>query len=63
MWDGWLREIKKKEHFYICGMPLVRLARSYLRPEHIWDRMLNVRLLASRSISPKSPYYNKTAAL
>jgi hypothetical protein len=41
------------EHFYICGMSLVRLAKSQLRTEHIWDRMLNVGLLSPRSISPK----------
>jgi hypothetical protein len=53
VWVGWLREIKKKRAFLYLWMPLVRLAKSQLRTEHIWDRMLNVRLLSPRSISPK----------
>ena len=43
----------KKAYFYICGMPLVRLARSQLRPEQIWERMLNVKLLSPRPNCPR----------
>jgi hypothetical protein len=34
-------------------MPLVRIARSQLSPEQIWERMLNVRLL-SRVLFPRN---------
>ena len=46
----------KKAHFYICGMPVVRLARSQLRPEQIWENV-------ERKITLPAFYFPKITAI